>query len=94
MGFDPDASYPTCEVSIGRGDRLVLYTDGVVEVANTADEFFGQEGLRTFVAANSDLSTDGFADALLSHLQRRSGRSRPGPAFEDDLTFAVVDVLV
>ena len=35
MGFDPDASYPTCEVSIGRGDRLVLYTDGVVEVANT-----------------------------------------------------------
>ena len=31
LGFDPDASYPTCEAPVGPGDRLVLYTDGVVE---------------------------------------------------------------
>ena len=30
LGFDSNASYPTFDVPIGRGDRLVLYTDGVV----------------------------------------------------------------
>lgn len=93
MGFDPQASYPTAEVPIDRGDRLVLYTDGVVEAVSTGGEFFGNERLRQFVANQSELSTDDFAAALLDRIQQWSGRGRSGTSLNDDLTLVVVDVL-
>jgi serine phosphatase RsbU (regulator of sigma subunit) len=92
MGFDPDATYPADETPIGRGDRLVLYTDGLLEVTNAAGEFFGDEGLKTFVEANSELRADEFADTLLAHLRQWSGRRGDERTFEDDVTLAVVSV--
>lgn len=93
LGFDPDASYPTAEVPLDRGDRLVLYTDGVVEARSSGDDFFGYERLKQFVATNRELSTDAFAAALLERIQDWSGRGRAGTSLEDDLTLVVVDVL-
>lgn len=92
LGFDAGAAYATGEARIERGDRLVLYTDGLIEVADAAGEFFGSEGLRTFIEARATLRPDEFADALLAHLRRRIGRRGAGEAFDDDVTLAVVDV--
>ena len=92
MGFDPGATYPTNEVPIGRGDRLLLYTDGILEVTNAAGELFGVEGLASFVETKSSLSTNDFADGLLAHLRRWAGRGGGSGPFDDDLTLAVVDL--
>lgn len=92
MGFDPNVAYSTGEARIEPGDRLVLYTDGLIEAADGAGEFFGLEGLKAFLEAHEALRADEFADALLAHLRERSGRRREERAFEDDVTLAVVDV--
>ena len=34
-----------------RGDRLLLYTDGITEARSPAGEFFGEQRLADFVAA-------------------------------------------
>ena len=92
MGFDPNVAYSTGEARIESGDRLVLYTDGLIEAADGAGEFFGLEGLKAFLEAHEALRAGEFADALLAHLRERSGRRREERAFEDDVTLAVVDV--
>lgn len=92
LGFDPDASYQTAEMAIEPGDRLLLYTDGVVEATNAAAAFFDKPRLKAFVEANADLDADRFADGLLAHLMRWSGRGIAGRSFEDDVTLAVVDI--
>ena len=91
MGFDPEAVYSMGEMPIGRGDRVVLYTDGLLEVMNAAGEFFGIDRLRAFVEAHCAMRADDFADALLAHLGEWAGR-RTRPAFDDDVTLVVLDV--
>jgi len=42
-------SEPPEEFDLERGDRLVLYTDGLIEVFNSFDEMLGVEGLKEMV---------------------------------------------
>jgi len=93
LGFDPSVTYPAADVPIHRGDRLVLYTDGVVEAVNGADQPFGRHRLQTFIANNPELAADDFASALLDRVRQWSVHDRYGNSFEDDLTLIVVDVI-
>ena len=92
MGFDPEASYRTREMTVEHGDLLVLYTDGILEATDSRGNFFGGDGLRSFVTENGQLSAEPFVDALLAHLMRWSGCGADGAQLEDDLTVVIADV--
>jgi sigma-B regulation protein RsbU (phosphoserine phosphatase) len=89
MGVDECAPYQTGEVMVDAGDRLLLFTDGLVEAANARDEFFGLEGLERLLAVGATLDAEALADRLLAELARHRGVE----GFDDDLTLLVADVL-
>lgn len=63
-------------VALSRGDRLVLYTDGVVEARDSAGRFLDiEEALRGL----GDQDERGVADALVGRLRRHVG----GPLHDD-----------
>ena len=45
LGVLPDAEYEQAQVAVGGGDRIVLFTDGLTEARNDADEEFGDDRL-------------------------------------------------
>jgi len=45
LGAMPGVSFPDHAVQLRSGDRLVLYTDGITEAFNAADEAYGMERL-------------------------------------------------
>ena len=92
LGFDPQAAYATYEVPVSRGERLLVYTDGLLEITNPAGDYLERAGLERFLRERSDLRAEPFADALLRHLSRWSGRGAAGRPFEDDLTLVVIDI--
>ena len=92
MGHVPDAKYEEAKVEIEPGDRVVLYTDGIVEATNSDGEFFGKERLIDLIEAKNNLNADDFVDFFLSRLSSWTGRKLESEAFEDDLTFVVADV--
>ncbi len=87
LGFLAAADYDELEQPLEAGDRLLLYTDGLVEAANAADELFGLERVKTAVASSLPLPPAGAADALLRDVDAWSGR----PA-NDDLTLVLLDL--
>ncbi len=91
LGHFPNWAYTSIERTFQPGDRLILYTDGLIEATNTAGEFFDGERLRAY-ARNGPGSADTFVDALISHVSHWSGRSAPR-GFDDDVTVVVVDRL-
>ena len=83
-----DAPLPVADVSLEPGDRLLFFTDGVVEAASPEGERFGQDRL-------VDLTRRALTDEqTLSETVRRlvrSVRSHHQGALEDDATILLVD---
>jgi len=92
LGLFPDASYGETEMAMEPGDRVVLYTDGILEASNPSEELYGADRFKRFLEVNSSLEADDFSDALLDELSRWSGQSR-GQGQKDDITFLAINFL-
>jgi sigma-B regulation protein RsbU (phosphoserine phosphatase) len=87
LGVFPDGSYEQGTVAVQSGDRLVLYTDGIIEARQApADaEEFGDERLIDLVVANRTCS----APALQARLTDAVASFSEG-RFHDDATLIVL----
>ena len=90
LGIAEGAEYAPVEISFGPGDRCILYTDGVVEAKNPAQEEFGATRLRKFVETQGHLAVDALIAAALAEVERWSGRGERAIQ-EDDITLVAVD---
>ena len=89
LGYFPKASYAAVEVPFQEGDSLLLYTDGIVEMSNQADEPFGEERLESFLEEHAGLASAVMVEGLVDYLKGWSGRSAEEEA-EDDVTVVAV----
>ena len=81
------AAYQTVTHALRPCDRLLLYTDGIIEAANGAGEFFGQENLSNLLRETAAVSAHKAADHIIRSVQEWA-RSQ-----DDDLTVLVCDYL-
>ena len=89
LGF-VDTPYPETTTAFVPGDRLLLYTDGLIEAPEAdGDALFGDDELSRTIAGGAALPADAFADALLSRVTAWAAPS--GGSLADDVTFVVVD---
>ncbi len=76
---DPERVYQN-ELSFVIGDRLLLFTDGLIEAADESGDFYGERRLIEFLGTHQDMPQDELCGRLMSDLDR----FRFGP-FEDDV---------
>jgi sigma-B regulation protein RsbU (phosphoserine phosphatase) len=81
------AAYSTAVQRLEAGDRLLLYTDGIVEAASASGEFFGQEALGTLLQQTAGIAPTDAADRIISAVQQWAVSQ------DDDLTVLVCDYL-
>jgi phosphoserine phosphatase RsbU/P len=86
LGFTRGVHYEELEQPLEAGDRLLLYTDGLIEAMNASEDFFGLERVKGALTSASELSSDAAVDSLLRAMDAWSGK----PA-NDDLTIVLVD---
>jgi sigma-B regulation protein RsbU (phosphoserine phosphatase) len=79
------ATYTVRSLPLRQGDRVVLYTDGIIEAADGSDEFFGRKRLADLLAQSALLSPGEVADRILSSVRRWTVRQ------DDDFTVIVCD---
>jgi sigma-B regulation protein RsbU (phosphoserine phosphatase) len=91
LGRFPWATYSSVELPLNRDTWILLYTDGVSEMANPAEEEFGTTHFKEFLPSSRSDSATQFADRLLAELSSWAAR---GPGFEsnDDVTFVALHV--
>jgi sigma-B regulation protein RsbU (phosphoserine phosphatase) len=85
LGAFDFSTYSATTLGLEDGDRLLLYTDGLIEASNAAGEFFGRESLATALASTVGSSPAEAADLILSSVQKWSATQ------DDDLTLVVCD---
>jgi sigma-B regulation protein RsbU (phosphoserine phosphatase) len=81
------ASYSTAVHKLEAGDRIVMYTDGILEASNAEGHFFGLDTLCDLLAQTRQLSPARTADTIISSVRRWSGTQ------DDDLTVLICDYI-
>ena len=79
------AEYQAREITLKDGDRLVLYTDGLLEAANAAGEEFGVERLQAAVRWSAGLDAESATERIMGEVAAWSADAN------DDRTLVVCD---
>jgi len=79
------ATYSTASHKLEPGDRLLLYTDGIVEAASARGDFFGQEALGALLRQTAESPPTDAVDQIISAVQQWAVTQ------DDDLTVLLCD---
>jgi phosphoserine phosphatase RsbU/P len=77
------------ELTVEPSDRIILYTDGIIEAMNPRGDMYGSKRFMELVMENRDVSAQELTDIILGQLFKWTGRSR---SLDDDFSLVVVDI--
>jgi len=82
LGVFEDQAYKSKTISMNPGDGILLFTDGVTEAFNRADEEYGEERLEKLLLTMKDFSTDKIVNTIIEDVNTFA----LGVAQSDDIT--------
>lgn len=89
LGSFLDAQLEDSTLQLEVGDRLFVFTDGLVEEKNHAQEMYGTQRLQKAIEASAGLTIAGVREAIMADLTLFKG----GAQFADDLTLAIIELM-
>jgi sigma-B regulation protein RsbU (phosphoserine phosphatase) len=85
LGLLPGAHYNTTAISLSPADRILLFTDGLIEAEDSGDRQFGIDGLTNSLRRNLDC-----ADRLLASIENDVRSFAGSNEFKDDVCLVMV----
>ncbi len=89
IGWSKGLAVKEEEIEVRSGDRIVMYTDGIIECFSQDKVLYDTWRFNDFILRNRRLGCDDFVDELIYELQGWAGGNN---SFEDDLTIVVIDI--
>lgn len=86
LGMVPEAPFAGQEVRVEAGDMLVVYSDGITEAMNAADDFFGDERLRAAVSRLRPATAEQAGAAILAAVDAFVGDAH----VHDDMSLVIL----
>jgi serine phosphatase RsbU (regulator of sigma subunit) len=86
LGFDAGSVYDEAVVAFQNNDRLLLYTDGIVEARDNNEEEFGYERLEAYLQKELSNHPAHLRRGLVETVRNFTGVD----GFEDDVTILIV----
>jgi two-component system sensor histidine kinase ChiS len=90
IGIFDDSMYSTMEIDLIPGDRIILYTDGILEALNPDHVEFGTERFHSLIESSAELSVSNFVDRVIATVGSWSMIDL-GRGLSDDVTLVVID---
>ncbi len=81
LGMVEDFQFTSSELSLGEGESLLLYTDGLLEAGDGDAELYGRERMLGYLQQHLESEADQLLDGLIGDVRRFTGSE----AFEDDV---------
>lgn len=76
------------EVDFDHQDRILLFTDGLIEAQNGKGAFYGKRGVEDYLKNHAGLKAEAFNQGLIEDLQRFRGKDH----FEDDIFLLTIEI--
>lgn len=89
LGILDEAQYEETQLDLGAGDKIIFYTDGIVEAMNKDEELFGFEQLLHIVKESQSSTAESMLDEIMKRVKDFTGDAPQ----HDDLTVIVLNVV-
>jgi sigma-B regulation protein RsbU (phosphoserine phosphatase) len=87
IGFGPETPFGQSSIQLQAGDRLILYTDGILENRNPAGNYFGKAGFCQVLNDHRNEPLQSMVDAVCQEI--RNFRQQAAP--DDDISLLAVE---
>ena len=92
IGLNIGEKYTKITIDIQKGDRIVLFTDGIVEERNKNGDILNEVALERIIRENPSLPPESLIDVIFNSIYGWSGKySQEG--LKDDATLLVIDIV-
>jgi sigma-B regulation protein RsbU (phosphoserine phosphatase) len=88
IGVTDQSRFDQGRMRIRRGDRLLLYTDGVLEAPNAEGKLYGAERLQAALNEAAEVPLSDVIESVLASLREHRG----GPLTHDDVTLLAIKI--
>jgi sigma-B regulation protein RsbU (phosphoserine phosphatase) len=88
IGLFPNSTYSENTLHLNLGDRLYLYTDGVIEAEDSREEPFGIERLLEAIEAGRGVTLEASLRVLVENVERWTGSA----ALSDDVSLLAAEI--
>lgn len=88
LGFGGEKPYQDFSADLMRDDRLIFFTDGIIETRNPAGELFGEERLVEMIRRGAHLSVSQLLERVFETTHDFAGKA----GLSDDATLVIVDI--
>ncbi|ABB31706.1 protein serine/threonine phosphatase [Geobacter metallireducens RCH3] len=85
LGFERDGGYTELTIPFREGDRLIVYTDGIVEATDSAGRQFGYERFEAVFLEHRELSSDQLKEQLFTDIHSFAASE----ALDDDVALLI-----
>ena len=89
IGLTKDNDIELSDSEIESGDRIILFTDCIVEAYNDNKIMFGTDSFKNAIFNTIDMNTEESSDYLLNVLKEWIGKKEK---FDDDFSLIIVDI--
>lgn len=87
VGISDNTEYEEKKIKVQKGDRLIIYTDGITETKNMDGKEFGEIGLAKFIKEKSNIHGDQFCLELFNTINSYRGKN----PINDDIAFLNIE---
>ncbi len=88
LGMHAGAQFHELKQTFSQGDKLILYTDGVIEAVNNASEQFGSERLKHLARQSQGQTVLQTTELVLNSVRTFTGKQQ----FADDATVVTIEL--
>jgi len=86
LGLSEDVKYKEVEFNLGKGDKIILFTDGLSEARNRDGQEFGLKNIKNIILEKAQGSAQELLEAMKEEVFRFSNRAPQ----HDDITLIVI----
>jgi serine phosphatase RsbU (regulator of sigma subunit) len=87
LGVLREGSYEQAHLPLSPGDRIAMYTDGLIEAPDSRGELFGVDGLRELLDRHADDDLNAIKQTIVAALRDHTG----GSLAHDDVTLLLAE---
>ena len=86
LGIEPSVDFSAGSMTLGAGDSVVMYTDGVVEAFNPSGKQYGESRLENLLKASAGKDADAIAENILQDVHAFAAEAEQS----DDITILAI----